>query len=146
MLCYKCGKNQATERVSTRYNGYPAIEYLCKSCYDEQKLTVKKDQRLVGTCSVCGAKWADMDNSLTFGCPSCHKNSDMRQQIDATLNKLHGSSVHVGKSIHEVLTEDKSEYLRQLEYKCIEARNSGDSYLAEQLRSQVKYFRERNEL
>ena len=146
MLCYKCGKNHATERVSTQYNGYPAIEYLCKSCYDEQKLSGKKDQRSTGVCSLCGTKWADIEASLTFGCPSCAKNVDMRQKIDAALIKHHGSSVHIGKSIHDVLEEDKAEYVRQLENRCIEANNSGDNYLAGQLRSQIKYFRERNEL
>ena len=70
----------------------------------------------------------------------------MRHNIDALLNKLHNSSVHVGKSVQDVLAEDKAEYLRQLEGRCIEATNSGDGYLAEQLRSQIKYFRQRNEL
>lgn len=147
MLCYKCGKREATVKVMTDYKGNPSIRYYCKQCYDEHKIENAAqggDQPL--KCPVCGKKWSDIEESMYLGCVQCVRHGSFRPKIDFILNKTQGASVHTGKSIDDVLVEDKEAYVAALEKECGEAAESGNGYLSEQLRLQLRSFRERNGL
>ncbi len=147
MLCYKCGKREATVKVMTDYNGNPSIRYYCRNCYDEYKMeNASHGGENSLRCPVCGRKWSDIESSMFLGCVQCVKHGSFRPKIDFILNETQGSSVHIGKSIDDVLVEDKQAYCEKLEKECVDVANGGNGYLAEQLRLQLKYFRERNEL
>lgn len=145
MLCYKCGKNEATVKVLTDYNGNPNIKYYCRTCYDEYKMASAEGIH-TEKCPVCGKQWGDVEASLRFGCVQCIKADGLRPKLDLILNKMQGASIHIGKSIDDILVEDKEEYVSRLANESVEAANGGNVYLAEQLKLQLRYFKERNGL
>ncbi|MEG1710814.1 MAG: hypothetical protein RR054_03695 [Clostridia bacterium] len=139
MNCYKCGKKQATTKVISDYNGSILISYYCRACYEELAL---KQVEKPNSCTICKNTWEDIEKTLML-CPHCYTNNDFRNNIDNLLCKVQNASIHMGKTVGEVLSTSKEDYLVELteEYCAVT-----DNDEAEQLRIQIKSYRERNEM
>ncbi len=103
MVCSRCGKSLASQ-FNVRVNGTQKTLCLCATCYDalyggrgEHDLFYgEKASKTVGACSTCGTTYAQYAKSGLVGCSDCY--SALREQLTPIIERLQGSTFHVGKS------------------------------------------------
>lgn len=111
MICEKCKKNKATTHLHTVSNGIVKDAYLCSECakvykasqfdnselfdimqsFFNDSLRVKNDVK----CDKCGSTFQEVKTKGRLGCANCY--STFVEQLNETILKLHGSTVHKGK-------------------------------------------------
>ncbi len=122
MLCEKCGKNTATTRIRTTYNGVTIEANLCKACfeavgYDNIKSSnaahilssiygnafgVDKSHSII-RCDCCGSSFEDIQARGKCGCPNCYE--QFYQQLLPRIKKIQGSTKHIGKTPNKIPVE-----------------------------------------
>ena len=127
MMCDKCGKNPATTIIRTVVNGVMNESNLCAYCAakegygDFYKLSlsnmlasmfgdsIKSIAAAKKRCPCCNATFSDIVESGSVGCSKCY--DTFREELMPSLLRLHGKSVHIGKTpeISYVKSEDKNE-------------------------------------
>ncbi|PIQ82229.1 MAG: hypothetical protein COV76_04735 [Candidatus Omnitrophica bacterium CG11_big_fil_rev_8_21_14_0_20_64_10] len=117
MLCDLCGQNEASVHLSEVIDGESREIHLCQSCAEEKGIAPMQDFGLADLlgglaafpaeresaepppglrCSVCGMAYADFRKTGRLGCAACYE--AFRQRLTPLLNRIHGSTHHVGKS------------------------------------------------
>lgn len=122
MKCDNCGKNNANIRYLRNINGVKQEMNLCEECAEKLGVNDIKFNMpidfssflggffedfektdlfpLLGTskqerCSGCNSTFEDILETGKFGCEKCY--STFENEIDALMNKLHGSNRHIGR-------------------------------------------------
>ena len=112
MICQKCGKNAATNHIHTVLNGIVKDVYLCTDCAKKYKLIQFQGggfeamlSELLNDgvshknsirCDCCGLTLDDVKRTGRIGCSNCY--NVFREFLLPTVQKLHGSTRHLGKS------------------------------------------------
>ena len=114
MLCQHCGKNPATTHIKRIYNGELTEYALCSHCarslgyadifgglgihlenlLGSQAREYPREEEL--RCKGCGSTFDEIARTGTVGCAQCYHT--FYQQLAPMLQKLHGNTVHRGKS------------------------------------------------
>lgn len=128
MKCNHCGKNEANTHYKRVINGKKEEMYLCEECAKE--LGVMNDfsfepfsmdtffGNLLGAgaaalnsiagvdrCTYCGSSFNDIVNSGKVGCANCYDRFESK--LNPSIEKLHGRTRHVGKSVSYTVEEDE---------------------------------------
>lgn len=118
MLCNICGKNQATVHLTEIIDNQVNELHLCEECARQKSSEMEqqfglsdllagmaefekpvKEKESEGThlkCSSCGLTYADFKKIGRLGCGECY--TAFRKQLIPLLKKIHGSSLHFGKT------------------------------------------------
>lgn len=130
MKCNHCGKNEANTHYKRVINGKKEEMYLCEECARE--LGVMNDfsfepfsmdtffGNLLGAgaaalnsiagvdrCTYCGSSFNDIVNSGKVGCANCYDRFESK--LNPSIEKLHGRTRHVGKSVSYTVEEDEEQ-------------------------------------
>lgn len=130
MKCNHCGKNEANTHYKRVINGKKEEMYLCEECAKE--LGVMNDfsfepfsmdtffGNLLGAgaaalnsiagvdrCTYCGSSFNDIVNSGKVGCANCYDRFESK--LNPSIEKLHGRTRHVGKSVSYTVEEDEEQ-------------------------------------
>lgn len=130
MKCNHCGKNEANTHYKRVINGKKEEMYLCEECAKE--LGVMNDfsfepfsmdtffGNLLGAgaaalnsiagvdrCTYCGSSFNDIVNSGKVGCANCYDRFESK--LNPSIEKLHGRTRHVGKSVSYTVEEDEKQ-------------------------------------
>ena len=119
MLCDVCNKNQATVHLTEIIDDQMNELHLCEECARQKsaqmesqfglsdllagmvefgKPTKEKDEEAVALkCSNCGLTYADFKKIGRLGCSECY--GTFKKFLGPLLKRIHGSSLHVGKSV-----------------------------------------------
>ena len=112
MLCQKCGKANAVTHYHTVINGVVDDKYLCGECAGTANLSHFEDDSIfkmltsflsdteplktvAERCECCGTSFTEIRKTGRVGCGNCYKT--FSGQLNSTLQRLHGSTVHTGK-------------------------------------------------
>jgi protein arginine kinase activator len=114
MYCQICRKKSATVHF-TELSGNKKVEvHICRDCADEKGFLLDlgsyaaelfsglKDKRKpedssgAQECGLCGMKYADFKSSGKLGCGDCY--TAFAGNLSGVIRKIHGSSVHAGKT------------------------------------------------
>ncbi len=111
MDCQICGKNSATIHFTELSGGKKIEVHVCRHCADEKGLLIDAGQYAAElwdkpgggrsdsktfACRVCGMKYSDFKASGRLGCGACYE--AFRDELGPVIQKIHGSSVHLGKA------------------------------------------------
>lgn len=126
MMCEKCGKNPATTHVKSVINGVVHETNLCAYCAAKEGYgnfghlslanmlaTVFGDgiqSGLLDTsdrCPCCGITFSDIVESGRLGCSECYEH--FKEQLMPSLQRLHGKTVHVGKTPEQIEVKESKE-------------------------------------
>lgn len=131
MKCTHCNEREANTHFKRVINGKKEEMYLCEECARELGVMdefnfepfsfdsffgnllgagVKSLNALtgVGRCTYCGTSFNDIVNSGRVGCAHCYDRFEER--LAPSIEKLHGKTKHIGKSIsYTEENEDKSD-------------------------------------
>lgn len=115
MKCEKCGENEANIHMKNIFNGNITEYHVCDSCAKKTKdsiegfdlsfnslleglikenvenKTVLKEKK----CSKCNMTYSEFKRNGRLGCDNCY--TTFRPEISAMLNKLNGTTKHIGK-------------------------------------------------
>ncbi|MBQ9530982.1 MAG: UvrB/UvrC motif-containing protein [Eubacterium sp.] len=128
MKCTHCHENEANTHITKIINGKKEEMHLCSEC--AEKLGVMDEfnfepfsmdsffGNLLGAgasalnsltgidrCTYCGSSFNDIINSGKVGCANCY--DKFEDKLSPSIEKLHGKTKHVGKSI--TYTEESEE-------------------------------------
>lgn len=114
MYCQICNKKSATVHF-TELSGSKKVEvHICQDCVDEKgflldmgnyasKLFSGLPEKKAGggktsadACRACGMKYSDFKSSGRLGCGVCYE--VFRLKLSEVIRKIHGSSLHAGKT------------------------------------------------
>lgn len=127
MKCTHCNKNEANTHIKKVINGQVEEMFLCEECAKELGVMddfkfdpftiddyfgnllnsgVSAFNSLVGVdrCSYCGSTLNDIISTGHLGCAHCYEKFEDR--LAPTVQKLHSSTKHVGKTISYTEQED----------------------------------------
>lgn len=114
MYCQICKKKSATVHFTELNEGKKVEVHICQDCADEKGFLLdmgnyasKLFSGLAGkktgvektsdeACRSCGMKYSDFKSSGRLGCGECYE--VFRLKLGGVIRKIHGSSLHVGKS------------------------------------------------
>lgn len=118
MLCDICAKNQATVHLTEIIDNQMNELHLCEECAREkssqmeqqfglsdllagmvefEKPTKEKDLEVTALkCANCGLTYADFKKIGRLGCGECY--TAFKKYLGPLLKRIHGSSLHLGKS------------------------------------------------
>lgn len=159
MKCDLCGVNEATVHLTEVVNDQKSEMHLCVSCAEERSgeiktqfglkeflsglaevgMPVEAEGRTRARCATCGMTLADFKRVARLGCSDCY--GSFRAQLGPLLRRIHGSTVHVGKSpLPEVkpLKEDAKEVRTQLALAIQEERFEDAARLRDKIRALEK--------
>ena len=128
MKCTHCHENEANTHITKVINGKREEMHLCAEC--AEKLGVMEEfnfepfsmdsffGNLLGAgasalnsltgidrCGYCGSSFNDIINSGKVGCANCY--DKFEDKLSPSIEKLHGRTKHVGKSV--TYTEEEEE-------------------------------------
>lgn len=140
MLCSRCGFREAVYHNSIVVNGIVIDEHLCKDCSGEHTKTSYFNPIITGhCCKTCGCTFEEFSSSGLLGCNDCY--NSFREELTSVINKLHGASIHYGKSNNKGLTEEEKEYM-ELTRQLKQAVSLEDYELASALKEQLMKLRD----
>ncbi len=137
MKCQHCNEREANTHIKRNINGKKEELYLCEECARE--LGVMKEFEFepfsafgtdslfgnlltagvsafntltgIDRCTYCGSTFNDIVNSGRVGCDHCYEKFESR--LEPSIERLHGRTKHIGKSVsyteEEAPEEEKSE-------------------------------------
>lgn len=128
MKCNHCGNNEANTHFKRIINGKREEMYLCEECAKELGVMDDFDfepfsmdsffGNLLGAgvsalnslagidrCTYCGSSFNDIVNSGKVGCAHCYEKFE--DKLNPSIEKLHGRTKHVGKSVTYTEEPDK---------------------------------------
>ncbi|MBM3255302.1 MAG: hypothetical protein FJZ08_03280 [Candidatus Omnitrophica bacterium] len=159
MLCDICNKNQATVHLTEIIDEQMNELHLCEECARQKSVQMEQQfglsDLLAGLaefnkptlekeaqdlkCPNCALTYSDFKKMGRLGCGECY--SAFKKYLGPLLKRIHGSSLHVGKSPLRVSVGAKKKIdlsgLRQKLQKAIESEAFEE---AAQLRDQIKEF------
>ena len=125
MKCDKCTK-KATVHLTEIVDGKVMEMHLCEDCAREQSQNMEQQfgladllagltdfgkhvpdvqqKAMMLQCSACGLTYEDFRKFGRFGCAHCY--IAFKVQLKTLLKKIHGSSVHLGKSPLKIMPID----------------------------------------
>lgn len=170
MICEECGKYPATVHITKVVNNQKAELHLCERCAREKgelefsvepkfsvhdflaglfnygsavapQVGVSADRR----CRVCGFDFSQFSSVGKLGCGHCYE--QFRDKIDPLLRRIHGSSIHTGKTPRRVSsvarpTREIEALRRELE-ECVRRE---DFEKAAELRDRIRDLEKREKL
>ena len=116
MLCQNCKQHQATTHIKRIVNGRAEEIYLCPNCAKASGLGLPDfglhlsdlfsgfmaQSQLLGQqapaarCGLCGSSLHEIAKSGRVGCAQCYE--AFYAQLEPTLQRIHGSLEHAGKT------------------------------------------------
>lgn len=117
MLCDICGKNPATVHLTEIIDDQMTELHLCEECARQkstqmeqqfglsdllaglaefEKPLAKEKEQVAVKCPSCGLSYADFKKIGRLGCGDCY--NAFKKYLGPLLKRIHGSSIHVGKS------------------------------------------------
>jgi len=164
MLCDICGKNQATVHLTEIVDDQMTELHLCEECARQksaqmeqqfglsdllaglaefEKPSVDKEAQVL-RCSTCGLTYADFKKIGRLGCGECY--SAFKKLLGPLLKRIHGSSLHFGKSPLEAAPGRKrSADLSVLRLKLQKAIESEAFEEAAKIRDQIREFEKKQQ-
>lgn len=159
MLCDICNKNQATVHLTEIINDQMNELHLCEECarqkssqmeqqfglsdllagmVDFGKATKEKDQEDISLkCPNCALTYADFKKIGRLGCSECYPT--FKKFLGPLLKRIHGSSLHVGKSVFKsAKTPKKKLDLQNLRLALQKAIEDEEFEKAADIRDQIK--------
>jgi len=150
MKCTKCNKNEATMYFKQNINGEVREYALCPECAKLEGLDMgmpfahlnlfaptlisgKKIEKK--RCDLCGCSFDDIRARGRVGCGKCYE--VFENELNATVNSIHGYAVHVPRSGKEntVKVENEIEKLRAEQRSAVE---NEDYEKAAELRDRIR--------
>ena len=137
MKCTHCNEREANTHIKRIINGKKEEMHLCEECAKELGVMeefsfepfsmdslfgnllgagTKAFNSLSGIdrCTYCGTTFNDIVNSGRVGCAHCY--DKFEQKLSPSIEKLHGRTKHIGKSIsYTEESEEKTEEPSELE-------------------------------
>ena len=124
MLCEECNQNPATVVVTITAGGEVRAKHLCHECMAkmENSFTQGDFKNILSsllsilstspkmpqiTCSGCGLTYMQFKQSGKLGCARCYHN--FSSELRPLLQRIHGSSQHVGSSPPQSYANDITE-------------------------------------
>lgn len=167
MLCDKCGKNEATVYYRQEINGEVTETALCAECAENAGVIGKNagffsaaggagigsfldgffdtpfalaSHRAAGkekVCPLCGAAYRDIVKSNKCGCARCY--DTFREELAATIEKLHGRVKHIGRApAGRAALRDRENKLASLRRSMAEAVERQDFEAAAKYRDELR--------
>ncbi|MFH0938704.1 MAG: UvrB/UvrC motif-containing protein [Planctomycetota bacterium] len=154
--------NEATVHLTEIRDGKKYEMHLCEQCAMEKGLPGKPhfsiSDLLAGiasqaqsqrtkrgketACPVCATMLSQFQSSGRFGCPECYVT--FKEDVQGLVEKIHGSSQHVGKVPHRVSSEVAlQKNIRQLQIELKRAVRREDYEKAAAIRDQIKLIEEK---
>lgn len=157
MVCDVCGKNQATVHLTEIIDDQMNELHLCEDCarhkssqmeqqfglsdllagLTEFKKGAEEKEAVSLKCATCGLTYKDFKKLGRLGCGDCY--TSFKKYLGPLLKRIHGSSIHYGKSPLKPLKDAKGKNtlsdLRVQLQKAIEAEQFEE---AARLRDQIK--------
>ena len=157
MLCDICKKNPATVHLTEIIDNQMNELHLCEQCAHEKSVQMEqkfglsdllaglaefgkptKETEIVSLkCPNCGMTYANFKKIGRLGCPECY--TAFHKYLGPLLKRIHGSSVHLGKSPFKTAKAVKKKVdtqdLRQKLQKAIEEEEFEE---AARIRDQIK--------
>jgi protein arginine kinase activator len=116
MLCDICGKNQATVHLTEIVDDQMTELHLCEECARQKSIQMEQQfglsdllaglaefekpalqkEAVLLKCSNCDLTYTDFKKIGRLGCSECY--STFRKYLGPLLKRIHGSSLHLGKS------------------------------------------------
>ena len=116
MLCDICGKNPATVHLTEIVDDQMTELHLCEECARQKSIQMEQQfglsdllaglaefekpalqkEAVLLKCSNCDLTYADFKKIGRLGCSECY--STFRKYLGPLLKRIHGSSLHLGKS------------------------------------------------
>ena len=164
MVCQVCNKALATSHIHSVVNGIVKDVYLCSDCAKNYKLHDFKNDSFedmllslfndaINTksvkCDCCGLTFEEIKRSGRMGCGQCYQT--FAQQLIPMVQKIHGSTRHLGKSPQDSLkietnknsnVTDDVNVVDHLKSKLKVAIDSEEYELAALLRDEIKRLEE----
>jgi protein arginine kinase activator len=164
MKCQICNENNANIIFTKIVNNEKVSLNICTECAKKKGLTVKisTSQNLdtehespsldffgkedmyekYGACESCGLTYAEFRKTGLFGCDRCHESFGM--EIVTLLKKIHGSTVHDGKTPLNISGEfEMKKHLRTLRSRLQRCIESEEYELAADLRDKIAVLEEK---
>lgn len=158
MLCDVCGKNPATVHLTEIIDEQMSELHLCEECARQKSIQMEQQfglsdllaglagfekstqekEAVALKCANCGLTYADFKKIGRLGCGECY--SAFKKYLGSLLKKIHGSSLHFGKSpirVAKVVLEKKMD-LSSLRYKLQKAIEMEAFEEAARIRDQIK--------
>lgn len=161
MPCQNCNQNQATTHIKRLLNGQLEEFYLCADCargsvspgfgFQLSDLfggflghSVKQQpaaQVSVSRCGLCGASLAEIAKNSCVGCAKCYDTFYI--QLAPTLQRIHGSLEHTGKTPEDSnpglkLRREREQVLTDLRKQIAQAVKTEDYEQAAKLRDEIR--------
>jgi len=158
MLCDICGKNQATVHLTEIIDDQMTELHLCEECARQkstqmeqqfglsdllaglaefEKPLAKEKEAVMVKCSSCGLSYTEFKKIGRLGCGECY--SAFRKYLGPLLKRIHGSSMHFGKSPLKVTKVLKKKIdLQDLRHKLQKAIEMEEFEEAARIRDQIK--------
>ena len=158
MLCNICAKNQATVHLTEIVDDQMTELHLCEECARQKSAAMEQQfglSDLLGglaefekpmaqekdiisvKCPNCGLTYADFKKIGRLGCGDCY--IAFRKYLGQLLKRIHGSSLHFGKTPHKVIrVKDKTIALAEFKSKLQKAIDTEAFEEAARLRDQIK--------
>ena len=116
MQCDACGKNQATVHLTEIIDEQMNELHLCEECARQKSAQMEQQfgladllaglsefqkpaeekEAIAVKCAECGLTYKDFKKLGRLGCSQCY--NAFRKYLGPLLKKIHGSSIHYGKS------------------------------------------------
>jgi len=116
MLCDICAKNQATVHLTEIVDDQMTELHLCEECARQKSIQMEQQfglsdllaglaefekpalqkEAVLLKCSNCDLTYTDFKKIGRLGCSECY--STFRKYLGPLLKRIHGSSLHLGKS------------------------------------------------
>ena len=126
MLCQSCKQREATSHIHSVINGVVQDTYLCPECaikiknggfsndglFDLVSSFFKGDSPYkseLPKCDCCGMTFEEISKKGRVGCPNCYL--AFRRELEPSLLRIHGRTVHVGKKPSSLVQESVSKEL-----------------------------------
>lgn len=121
MICDECGKNTAEFSVTITSGGESCVRRLCAECKHKMESTFtlgnvqgflssvlgmlasgQKHSEQDAVCDVCGLRYSEFERGGRLGCAHCYQ--AFQKELKPMLQRIHGSSQHVGRTPGEPVT------------------------------------------
>jgi len=158
MVCGVCNKNQATVHLTEIVDGQMTELHLCEECARQKSTQMEQQfglsdllaglaefekppqekENISVKCDNCGLTYSDFKKIGRLGCGECYV--AFRKYLGPLLKRIHGSSLHFGKSPHkeEVRVKDKDAAADELKSKLQSAIKSEAFEEAARIRDEIK--------
>ena len=157
MLCDICGKNPATVHLTEIVDDQMTELHLCEECARQKSIQMEQQfglsdllaglaefekpalqkEAVLLKCSNCDLTYTDFKKIGRLGCSECY--STFKKYLGPLLKRIHGSSLHLGKSPSKVTKALKKKIdLSSLRYELQKAIEREAFEEAAKIRDQIK--------